>query len=106
MSESVVPRSDDVLGAIGTPVGIVAAVLAIVPVLPIVNMFFCWMPGLLALGLGLAGLWRSRGGRGPRGLSVAAVALGSAAILATAALVAVWGMLGLMMECMDVAECG
>ena len=87
---------DSVAGAVGLPIGIVGAVLAIVP--PIA-FYIAWVPGAIALLLGTWGLTRTRAGSA-RGLSIATVAVAGASFLITG----VWLLLGWLISTVF-AEC-
>ncbi|MGX5681932.1 hypothetical protein [Schumannella luteola] len=72
---------DDLLGAVGVPLGILAVLLSATPVLPIAIPAFSWAPAVAPVVLGWMGWRRARRSGAARYLSVASLVLGIAALL-------------------------
>lgn len=87
MTEPDAPAQGDVVGAIGVPIGVLAVLLACIPVL---GVQISWPPALVAVALGAVGLWRNRVGRGKPRLSLSAVILGAVSLVITAGWFALW----------------
>ncbi|MDO7883668.1 hypothetical protein [Antiquaquibacter soli] len=72
---------DDLLGAVGMPLGILAVLLSATPMLPIAIPWLSWAPAAVPLVLGWVGWRRARRFGAARYLSVASLVLGIAALL-------------------------
>jgi hypothetical protein len=77
----------DIAGAVALPIGILALILSMVPVL---GLQVAWVPGAFSLILAITGLTRNRHRRGPIGLSTAALVVAIASFGISAA----WLVLG------------
>ena len=85
----------DIAGAIALPIGILALILSMVPVL---GLQISWVPATVALILAIVGVRRNGRGRGATGLSAGALGLAIASFGVTAVWLILWGLVHLFAD--------